>query len=107
MDINPYVLVGFILRVVGLGLLVVFVIPQQIREVKRPRNEFTPLRKLLLVFAVAYSTLSALILAYILTRLTTDATYSLQNVASVFGGLTSLFMCVLLTLIYRFKGSSK
>lgn len=107
MDINPYVLVSLLLRTIGLVLLVGLVIPQQVREVKRPRNEFTPLRRLLLVFAVAYSTLSALPVVYSLTRLTTDATYNLQNVASVFGGLSSLFICVLITLIYRFKERSK
>lgn len=45
---NWYLLVGVIITLIAIVPLIVYIIPKQFHEVRRPKNEFTRLRKLVL-----------------------------------------------------------
>lgn len=100
---NIYSTFGLVARLVTLGLLIAYVIPKQITEVRRPKNEFTGLRWLILIGIVAYCFTSIPSILFNITRLSQPQVLNLQNVATVSGNLANLVVGIVLYLIYNYK----
>lgn len=90
MEINWYVLIGIIARLVVLVGIAVVVLPQQIREVRK--HDMKVYRWLLLVMSLGFIALSILPFSYQATRLDTPSDFTLQNLASVSGNLALVAM---------------
>lgn len=101
--INWYVLTGIILRCVSVGLLSVYVLPIQLRELKRPArdNLVVAMRWVLFTMVVLYETQQLLPLSYQFIRLHTEPYFNLQNVATVGSNIGMLALAVCLMVLYK------
>lgn len=102
-DLNIYVLIGLIIRIVAIGYIVLYIVPKQFFEVLRPRNWLTGLRWKILFFLLFIVLTAVPSLTYQGTRLHSVSVNSLQNLSSVTGNLSYLGLAVLLGMIYNYR----
>lgn len=100
--IDYFVLTSIILRTVSIGMLLAYVVPRQVREVRRPRDQFTSLRWLVFHLIVFFVLASSPVLIYQGSTLSTHHT-AFQQIASIANGLASLAVGVVLMLIYNYR----
>jgi len=108
MDVNLYVLFGIVSRVISVVLLVSIVIPVQIKELERQikRREkgnggYWRLALELLLIVVITVTCAIVPVTYQGTRITSDNSLTLQNLASFFTNLAILAQSIGWVRIYK------
>lgn len=102
-NVNVYILIGFIIRLIALAVLVFYIVPRQFIEVLRPRDWLTGLRWQILLLFVLSIIASIPPLIYQLLRLNEVDSEILRNVATITGNLSTLGMTVLIVLIFNYK----
>lgn len=103
MDINWYIITSIMMRAVSIALLLVYVIPKQIKEVRNNRNEYSSLAALLLSMVVVFVTLALAPLSYQTTRIYSPNEFTFQNIASVLANIGVLALSVGWYLVYNYK----
>lgn len=107
MDVNIYAAVGLTLRVAGIVGLLVFVTPKQIRELRRPRNEYSGLRWVLFGMVSVYLFFTILVSLYTLTTLTDTDSSVARNAAIIISNLGSLLFSGTFILLYNYDAVVK
>lgn len=106
MNINIYILIGILLRVAGI-ILLLQIIPKQIREVKRPKNSFTHLRWRLLVSPILIVTILLITLPrsiHLIHRPVESTSEAIQAIAINLG---IVVLCENISAPYKYKPSNK
>lgn len=94
MEINWYVVVGILTRIIVLAGIAIVVLPQQIHELRRPRSDMTVYRWLLLIASLGFIVFSVLPITYQAIRLDSPSEFSLLNLASMSGNLSIAVIAV-------------
>lgn len=101
--INNYLLFSIIARLITLVLLGYFIIPRQIHEVMRVKDQFTRLRKYVLAWILFFVAASIPVLIYQYTTIHDMGRSDFQNIATLASGAGNLAVGIVLYLIYNYK----
>lgn len=102
MDINVITLLNIVGSLCGLAIMF-YVIPKQIKEVRRPKNEYTRLRWYLLAIPLIYSLALVLRLPRLLEILDHPHDNLAAALASLSGTAIVLSFALFVLLIYTYK----
>lgn len=102
---NYFVVAGLILRVLSILLLVVYVAPMQLRELKRPNRDSLVVYVRWTLFAAVLIFLSQQIvpISYQITLIHTSNVFTQRNLATVTSNFGVLALACCLALLYKFS----
>lgn len=100
---NYYLLFSIIITFLALTPLVLYVIPKQFTEVRRPKNEFTKLRKLVFLSEVFLALAMIPGLPRSFQLLSVPPVNNWAKVATISNKLPYLATMVILILIYNYR----
>lgn len=103
MGINRYALFGLIVRLICTSIIAFYVVPKQVREVMRPKNQFTKLRWILLSLFCVSVLFSVPSIAYQALRIFGHDSHVLRNFVTISANISTIATTWLLVLIYRYK----
>jgi hypothetical protein len=97
------ILISLLLGVFATGVVAFYIIPKQIAEVARPRNQFTRLRWILL-FLFIFSVITAVpALVYLVSLLNHSPSDLFASVARVTGNISRVTNTILLLMVYNYR----
>lgn len=101
--INWYILVGLTLRITAITSLVIFVIPIQLRELKRPAIEalVVYMRWILFFMVTVFIALNIFPISYQLSQLHSVPIFNLRNVSTVATNLGLVALTTGFVLLYK------
>lgn len=102
MEVNIVTLIGILSSIVGV-LLMLRVLPRQVRETRRPKNGFTRLRWYLLALPLIYSLAVILRIPRLFQILHAEHPNLVSTIASLSGSVIILSFAVFVYLIYTYK----
>ncbi len=102
-DLNLNALIGLLIRALSTGVILVYIIPRQFKEVLRPHDWLSGLRwRLLALFGIsAFSAIPTLTYQFI--RTIGGESQTLRNIAVITGNLSVLATTWLLVEVYRYR----
>lgn len=103
--INYYVLTGLTLRLLSILLLVVYVSPIQLKELRRPAkdNLIVYVRWTLFAAVLIFISQQIVPVSYQLTLIHSQGIFSQRNIATVTSNLGVLALACCLALLYKFS----
>lgn len=101
--INWYVIIGLILRIMAIVSLVIFVVPIQLRELKRPAREalVVYMRWTLFFMVSVFIALNVFPISYQVSRIHSSGIFNLQNVSSVATNVGLVALTTGFVLLYK------
>lgn len=90
-------------RVISLLVIILFILPLQIKELQRPRDSLYLLRIIILSFLVIFAALSIPSIVYHFMKAGGDVVPALSNLSSISTNLGIFAVTIWLVLLYTYK----